>query len=199
MSNPGAKQQMRNFTPPGSAPQNTNSYRPSVPISVYRELAAELQSAQEMLDSLNSQNQQLARQNQQLRQEIERVVQSHLHLQQLVASFQTMGALEAPPARSEVRSEPTPAATVRRPRPAPSPPPVETSPPPPPPQMPEPVSPYSEKVVTEQQEGRYRRPTPPQRSSEVNGWWLVAAILLIVATAFGTGFLIVRPLLKGGR
>ncbi len=202
MSNPGAKQPMRNVTPPSSAPQTANAYCPSVPISVYRELAAELQAAEAMLDSLNGQNQNLVRQNQQLRQEIERVVQSHMHLQQVLASFQSVSATEAPPAYSEARSEPTLESTVRRPRttPTPVPPPVESPPPPSPSQIAEPAaSPFSEKVFTEQEEGRYRRPTPPERSSDVNGWWLVVAIFLIVATAFGTGFLIVRPLLKGGR
>lgn len=201
MSNSSAKQPMRNLTPPGSASQTNNAHRPSVPISVYRELAAELQAAQAMLESLNAQNQQLTRQNLQLRQEIEKVVQSHLHLQQFVSSWQQGSAAEAPSGYSEFRPEFSQATTVRRPRPAPSPASSVDSPlPPPSPQMPEPtVSPFSEKVFAEQEEGRYRQPSPPERSSDVNGWWLVVAIVLIVATAFGTGFLIVRPLLKGGR
>jgi len=49
---------------------NHNPYLLSVPLSVYRELAAELQAAEAMLDSCNAQNQHLAKQNQQLRQEI---------------------------------------------------------------------------------------------------------------------------------
>lgn len=200
MSNPSAKQSMQNATPPSSAPSTANAYCPSVPISVYRELAAELQSKQAMLDSLNAQNQNLVRQNQQLRQEIARVVQSHMHLQQVLASLQPVGATESPPADSESWSETTPSTTVRRPRS------VSTSSldeSPPHPSLLDmaesATSPFLENAFTEQEEGRYRRPTPPERLSDVNGWWLVVAILLIVATAFGTGFLIVRPLLKGGR
>lgn len=199
-SNPGIKPPMRNVTPSGSDPQTTNAYSPSVPISVYRELAAELQAAQKMMDSLNAQNQHLARQNQQLRQEIEKVIQSHAHLQQVVAASQSGSRTEVPPAYSEFRPEPTPTATVRRPRPATPPPQANVPPPSPPPQMAEPpVSAFSQTVFTEREEGRYRRPTPPERASDVSGWMLVVAIFLIVATAFGTGFLIVRPLLKGGR
>ncbi|MDY6936629.1 MAG: hypothetical protein SWY16_03095 [Cyanobacteriota bacterium] len=46
------------------APDKTKS--PSVPLSVYRELAAELQATQAMLDSLHVQNKQLTGQNKQL-------------------------------------------------------------------------------------------------------------------------------------
>ena len=78
---------MRSSTPSSqhtSSPAATPAYSPSVPLSVYRELAVELQAAQALLDSLNVQNQHLTRQNQQLRQEIEKAVQSILHLQQVV-------------------------------------------------------------------------------------------------------------------
>lgn len=52
-----------------------------------------------------------------------------------------------------------------------------------------------EKLVVEQPEGRYRRRSHPEKSSEVNGWWLTLAIVMIVVTAFGAGYLIMRPLL----
>src|ERR671932_193136 len=94
------------YTPPTPA----NKYSPSVPISVYRELAAELQTAQAMLDSLKAQNQQLVKQNQQLRQEVEKVVQSAQHLQQIVASFGSVGGIEVPRSRPVMQSEPRPVA-----------------------------------------------------------------------------------------
>lgn len=60
------------------------SNAPSVPISVYKELAAELQATRAMIESLNTRNQQLAHQNQMIRQEVERVVQASFNLQQIV-------------------------------------------------------------------------------------------------------------------
>lgn len=69
--------------PPNSAAAPASGYAPTVPMSVYRELSAELQASKAMLDSLNQQNQQLARQNQQFRQEIERLSASALNLQQI--------------------------------------------------------------------------------------------------------------------
>lgn len=167
-----------------------NTYRPSVPISVYKELSAELQAAQAMLDSLNSQNQQLAKENQQLRQEIEKVVQSALHAQQVVTSFPSGSRVEVspPPIEPEIRTAPNALTPKRRP---PQPPPLKAEP--------ALLTDSSESLVIEQEEGRYRRPTKPERSADVSGWWLIIVIFLIVATAFGTGFLIVRPLLNNSR
>jgi hypothetical protein len=209
MSNPSTRSPMQNAYISEQTPQSPmNTYRPSVPISVYKELSAELQAAQAMLDSLNSQNQQLAKENQQLRQEIEKVVQSALHAQQVVTSFPSGGRVEVPPPpiEPEIRTAPGASTPKRRPpqpprspRPAAIAPPVEVLPPPPPKAEPAPLPDFSESLVIEQQEGRYRRPTGPERSADVSGWWLIVVICLIVATAFGTGFLIVRPLLNNSR
>jgi FtsZ-binding cell division protein ZapB len=195
----------------------SNSYSPSVPISVYRELAAELQQAREMVDSLKSQNQQLVKQNQQLQQQVEKVVQSAQHLQQIVASFGPGNDAEMPRPQPPIapearipRPQPSIAPEPRTPRPqpaiapeprsaAPSPP----SPPPraasipddfaPPPQNPEAApSPYRETVVIEQEDSRSRRSLSSDSPGEINGWVLVIAILLVVLTAFGTGLIVVR-------
>lgn len=182
-------------TPPTDrySQQRGNTYQPSVPISVYRELAAELQAAQATVESLTSQNQQLVKQNQQLRQQVEKVVQSAQHLQQIVATFGPTGEKEMP--RSQFTVPPAP-------RPVPPPPPRAASIPEdiefvPPPSSPEPdSSPYTETVVIEQEDTRSRRTSPSEGFSDVSGWMLIVAILLIVLTAFGTGFLIVRPLLN---
>ena len=198
-SNPTIKPSMRNPTP---VDPTSNSHRASVPISVYRELAAELQTAEAMLDSLNAQNQQLVQQNYQLRQEIEKVVQSALHMQQVMVSLHSVNRREVPYVQpvtrpdiyQEVRPEPTP---IQRPQPvAAVPTPVEVLPPPPPPKIEPPAPAIPEKLHTEQQEVRNRRHAPPEKASDVSGWLLVLAIIVIVMTAFGTGFLIVRPLLN---
>lgn len=180
-------------------PTTANKYSPSVPITVYRELAAELQAAQTTIDSLKSQNQQLVKQNQQLQQQVEKVVHSAQHLQQIVSSFSGAATahVEVPRAKPAWQPEPQPVA------------------PPPPPHHHDPresvlefpasfqdepeFSPYSETVVIEQEDTRVRRPVHSESVADVNGWMLIIAILLIVLTAFGTGFLIVRPLLNSNK
>jgi hypothetical protein len=57
----------------------------------------------------------------------------------------------------------------------------------------------SEELFTEQEEVRHRHPTKPEKSSDLGGAWLMIAILLIVISAFGAGFLIVRPFLPTSR
>lgn len=174
---------------------SSNAYCPSVPISVYRELAAELQAAQAKLDSLTAQNQQLVKQNQQLRQEVEKVVQSAQHLQQVIASFGMTARVEMPSQQSVMQPEPRPM-TPPPPRPPTSASPEDFPPPPPKTKLEPPTSPYSGTYVIEQEESRSRRTSPGEGLPGVNGWLLAVAILLIVLTAFGTGFLIVRPLLN---
>lgn len=181
-------------------PNTANKYSASVPITVYRELAAELQAAQTTIDSLRSQNQQLVKQNQQLQQQVEKVVHSAQHLQQIVSSFSGASA--------------TNHVDIPRYKPARQPEPQPMAPPPPPPHHHEPreslldldsfqdepeFSPYSETVVIEQEDTRVRRPVHSESVADVNGWMLIIAILLIVLTAFGTGFLIVRPLLNNNK
>ncbi|NJL23707.1 MAG: hypothetical protein HC895_27585, partial [Leptolyngbyaceae cyanobacterium SM1_3_5] len=91
-------------TPTAARSNASAGYAPSVPITVYRELAAELQATKTLLDSMNTQNQQLARHNQQLRQEIEQLAQSAINLRQSADAFQPSWNL--PPQHSEVASRP---------------------------------------------------------------------------------------------
>jgi hypothetical protein len=175
MQNPGTD---RPATP-------NNAYSPSVPISVYRELSAELQAAQAMLEVLNSQNQQLLQQNQRLHQEIEKVVQSTQNLQQVAGIPLTgMPALNGsnlpmispkPLGLPEVNNS---GWSANR-----SLPPMQS------------IAP--EDLAIEQEEGRNRRVSANTKTSDVNGWMLLLAILLIIITAFGTSFLIIRPLFSG--
>jgi len=181
---------MRNVTASSYTGQAAaNGYAPSVPISVYRELAAELQATRAMLDSLNGQNQQLVKHNQQLRTEVDKIVQSALHLQKIAGSQQPLSQSVMSGvayARTDIVIEPSyftpePARSMPRsfnPRPEPSEPTV-----------------ISEKLYTEQSETRPRRSSQSDQSPELGGFWLAAIILLIVVSAFGAGFLIVRPFL----
>ncbi len=179
-----------------TTPPSTNKYSASVPISVYRELAAELQAAQTTIDSLRSQNQQLVKQNQQLQQQVEKVVHSAQHLQQIVSSFSGTTAsnpVEVPRSKPIMQPEPS---YVAPPSPATNVPVMDF----PSSFQEEPdFSPYSETVVIEQEDTRSRRPVRSEGVADVNGWMLILAILLIVLTAFGTGFLIVRPLLNSNK
>jgi hypothetical protein len=145
-----------------------------------------------MLDSLNAQNQQLVKQNQQLREEVAKVLHSAQHLQQVVDAFRPVSGVEVPRSKPVMQPEPRPVPPP--PRPTATAPAVEF---PPPPQEPVPMPPpYRETMVIEHEETRSRRTSHSEGLSDVNGWVLVLAILLIVLTAFGTGFLIVRPLLN---
>lgn len=175
-------------------PPNSQPHPTSVPLYVYRELATELQSTQAKLDTVTSQNHQLEQENQLLRQEITKVVQSFSHLQKFVDSSPQPRHPQATHVAGEVKSP----ATAARPRQQVSrqrPPvvqetshysefsaPVEMSPP-----MPE-------TFFIEEQEVNYY-PQTKKEVKEFSGWWLAITILLIMLTAFGAGYLIVRPLL----
>lgn len=198
---------MQNTTlPDNTSPENSNTYSPSVPISLYREVTAELQAAQAMLDSLKTHNQQLVQQNQQLRREVETVVQVSQQLQQVVNSAQSVTQTGMPqmpsvkfdfsvepdqraPATSETNSAlpqaPPAPQTVAFPFPLPEPEPTVAS-------MPQPLP---EQLFTEVPEIPYRLRSKPKKASDLSGLWLAIAIFLIVIAAFGAGYLVVRPLL----
>ncbi|MFB2937376.1 hypothetical protein ACE1B6_19185 [Aerosakkonemataceae cyanobacterium BLCC-F154] len=178
-------------------PTSAGNNARSVPISIYRELAAELQATRVMLESLNNQNQQLYEQNQQLRREIEKVVHSAIYLKQ-VADASNPGIRQRDFIHPEMRSESIDISYLRQLNKHPG----QNSPINPPTlgveafEDNEPLIPiFQEKLVTEQVQGRYRRNSQLDRNSEINGWWLTLAIVLIVVTAFGAGYLFMRPLL----
>jgi hypothetical protein len=66
------------------------------------------------MDSLKAQNQNLVKQNQQLRQEVDKVVQSAQHLQQIVGSFGSASQVEVP--RSKPVRQPEPRPVTPKPR-----------------------------------------------------------------------------------
>lgn len=170
----------------------------SVPLYVYRELATELEATQAKLNALTAKNQQLAQENQFLRQEIIKVLQSVSQLQKLV-DFRATGGIDgnySPRGADEVKNPPKPtknparhhrprqpeASKARRSRDF-AVPIVEIS------------SELPETVFIEEQPISYY-PSMAAEKKEINGWWLVITILLIMLTAFGAGYLIVRPLFE---
>ncbi|MEG4044067.1 hypothetical protein [Microcoleus sp. Pol17_C1] len=186
-----------------TSPENSNSYSPSVPISLYREVTAELQAAQAMVDSLKTHNQQLVQQNQQLRREVETVVQVSQQLQQVVNSAQSVTQTGMPQMPSvkfnfSVQPPPPPPVTSQTNSAIPQPPQTVAFPFP----LPEPEStpasipqPLPQKLFTEVQETPYRVRPQLKKTSDLSGLWLAIAIFLIVIAAFGAGYLVVRPLL----
>ncbi|MCM0591312.1 MAG: hypothetical protein HEQ35_20635 [Gloeotrichia echinulata IR180] len=185
----------------------TPVYPPSVPLSVYRELATELQTVQAKLDTVTAKNQQLAQENQLLRQEITKVVQSLLHLQKLVdpqVTSATPGDRQVPHSATDIKHPTQPPIPQARPRQQVSRPrPVgtkeaQTS------KSPrsefsvsvkEIISPMPEPVFVEEQQVRSYPSTEP-KTKEISIWWLLITTLLIMLTAFSAGYLIVRPMFE---
>ncbi|NJK99746.1 MAG: hypothetical protein HC910_03945 [Spirulinaceae cyanobacterium SM2_1_0] len=177
MSNPRAT-----HSTAASTSQNGHQ-RSAVPISVYRELAAELQTARAEIADLKKQNQQLLSRNQRLRQETDKLAIAFNNLQRLNAESDDYGQPTSPGA--ETRSNPTPATPFRA---AP-----EFSTPENSADYPFPDHP-SEPLV-----GEIPASPSPNRgltsSGDVSGWLIGIAITLIAFTTFGIAFLTVRPLL----
>ena len=183
------------FSPPVSG------YAPSVPISVYRELAAELQATKAMVDSLTTQNQQLVRQNHLLKQEIHKVVHVTLQLGQFAGVAQPSIPREAPHV-SEAIGEPSRGSGYA----PPSPPPLERQSRPDPPKegliaLNHPLkslgsSLLKDRLFSGQAEPSHHKEPPSGEIRDFSGLWVALSILLVVLTAFGAGFLIMRPLLS---
>jgi hypothetical protein len=182
----------------------TQAYPPSVPLSVYRELSAELQAAQARLNALTTQNQQLAQENQLLRQEIIKVVESFSHLQNFADSHTTPNYHQTTQASNGVKStakvpvtQAPPRQQVAHPRPS-----VVSKAPPEKshrqnfstPVM-EMNFPIQEPVFIEGQQVSYYSTTESDAKG-LNGWWLIITILLIMLTAFSAGYFVVRPLFE---
>lgn len=211
-----------------------NRQAPSVPISVYRELATELRATQAMVDSLNQQNQQLTQQNQVLRQEMIRFADSAARLKQAIDVSQPQSIDMASGGRSPLEAHfnaDAHAMAPAYPMPLPSMPsddegtaslperlsesvgegvsslanqitqivkkPKAKKSSKKPPQRPQAGAP--QRLYTEERLDPNRPGQLSQRPSDLSGLWLAATILLIVVSAFGAGFLIMKPLLNTSR
>ncbi|MEM6253648.1 MAG: hypothetical protein AAF821_12075 [Cyanobacteria bacterium P01_D01_bin.156] len=166
-------------------------YSSSVPVSVYRELAAELQATKAMVDSLSNQNNHLQQQNYLLRQNIHQMVQVALQLGH--------HAGVAHPAEAEMTysAHPTELHEYHAP--------IEQQL-----HSPEPIQPSEaelalpqkprkaeiSKLVTEQSGEHRRYSLESSASGSMSTLWLIVSIAVIIFTAFGAGFLIMRPLIS---
>lgn len=174
---------------PATRNPNTSSQptSPSVPISVYRELAAELQATRAMVDSLNAKNQALTVHNQRLKQEIQRFVQSAMHLQVLVEPAQAPVSPQPGNISGNISSNVRQGKTQHQP----------------------PSSlPTLEETATASMIAAQLRSTdeaevmdtelesqPPRSKKDGGGVGLMFIVMVIMVTAFGAGFLVVRPFL----
>lgn len=187
----------QSIQPSHSSPTtNGTAQAPSVPISLYREVASELQTTRTTLQSLKTQNQELLQKNQQLRLEIERVVQSALHLRQVADS--SWGLPDFPESTPDSRSSqsisiaPQPGTPLSQGADSPQ---TEASST----KLPKEATPlhapaeHPHKLRSEQSVQPLQRQSEP--ATEISTWWLILLVCFIVVTAFGTGFLLVRPLL----
>jgi hypothetical protein len=164
--------------PPHAAPAvpSGNVTASSVPIPVYRELAAELQATRVMLEALNTKNQQLSQQNQQLRQEVGRVVQLGSNLRHWVES--APAAESAKPSRPAPSPESTAESTAIAAK------------------LRDTVL-ISDELFTEEGLAPHQPDSPESKSAKnLNGLWLTFTVLLVIVTAFGAGFLLMKPFLS---
>jgi uncharacterized FlaG/YvyC family protein len=177
------------------------AYSASVPLSVYRELAAELQATQVAIHQLNQQNEHLAQENHVLRQEIAKTVNAILHLQNAVNSSANVaynssslpafdpGSVEtkqkqyAPQKRQHQRQQVASKPVKRHSRKSPV-----------APQVTEYIEPLPEPIFIEEEQVSYYYDDESQ--SQVSGWWLIFAIVFIIVMGFGAGYVVVRPLLE---
>lgn len=176
----------------GQPVSTASAYSPSVPISLYREVTAELQASRSTVEALKAQNQQLAKQNNYLRQEVEKAALTTLHLRQVVSNLPpvNMDLPQIPPVEGmsdlEARFSASPSAS-------------RPSAPVPKHYLVSNESPLlSDNLVFEQESQPRRKMQAEKRPAELSSWWLGLIIFAIVISAFGTGFLIVRPLLPAG-
>ena len=164
--------------------RSDSSYSPSVPVSVYRELAAELQATKAMVDSLSAQNNHLTNQNHLLRQNIHQMVQVALqlgHYAGVAHPSEIEMTLSTPPAVPRGQPEPqqiVQSATVPGPK-------LQKRP-----------KANLSRVFTEEAGEHRRYGLDPSASGSLSTLWLIVSIAIIIFTAFGAGFLIMRPLIS---
>lgn len=189
--------------PSGQPPvaPNTGS---SVPISLYKEVTAELQNNQQIMAGLKAQNQELIQQNQLLRRELERIILISMQLQQAANTAEMImkkpsevignqanhqASIIPPQLGREKNIDNLPIPGEENFPDESSTPPVNL------PFIREPSA-LPEKLLTEEKRSYLARENQPRMPKEVKGTWLIIMIFLIVFAAFGTGYFIVRPMLK---
>ncbi len=198
--------------------RNPNAVEPTisaVPVSLYRELCSELQEKNGEVNALTLKNQRILDENQQLRQELQRLVQMVMHTHHQVSQipsaeskfdgaepFNLDPALSAlkrtalkpaaqPTAQSQTQSLSAKAANSLQPSRRM----VSATSQPTTAMM---ATPDREEWITGTHQPLAQRlfHQGSTIAQELRGWRLALIISLIILSAFGAGFLIVRPLLN---
>jgi len=197
-------------------PNAVDSTISAVPISLYRELCSELQAKSGEIDALQLKNQRIVEENQQLRQELQRLVQMVMHTHQQISQIPTADSTNPPQeqfhpkARSMSPAQParvvqsnlqssqavSPIAqagattTVHPNRRVQSATAQLTK-------LPIQSSDREEWITgTHQPLAQRLFQQSATMAQELRGWRLALVIGLIILSAFGAGFLIVRPLIN---
>jgi hypothetical protein len=193
--------------------RNPNAVEPSisaVPVSLYRELCSELQEKNGEVNALTLKNQRILDENHQLRQELQRLVQMVMHTHHQVSQIPSanihLSGETFQPTSTESRSAtiekalaaikpnskhiPTNNLQPRRSVAQPTSP-TYTS------QIQNPA-PVREEWITGTHQPLAQRlfQQSATMAQDLRGWRLALIISLIILSAFGAGFLIVRPLLN---
>ncbi len=193
--------------------RNPNAVEPTisaVPVSLYRELCSELQEKNGEVNALTLKNQRILDENQHLRQELQRLVQMVMHTHHQVSQipsadskFEASEQFSPDPSVNNALSglKPTPLKNALKPNaeqfhsvPTNSLQPSRrmTS------ASPTPMPSDREEWLTGTHQPMAQRlfQQGSTMAQELRGWRLALVIGLIILSAFGAGFLIVRPLLN---
>ncbi len=163
---------------------NNHRYSAAVPISLYREVAAELQSAKTKLSALSDENGRLKHQNQLLRREVQYLLRSTPTKKNVNSSF----IIEPQKPQNQVVRERLLEREISEKLAENLP--IIVS------ELPEMEKPFSKAEETRSiAEIGQDFPVESRSHRGMNSWVLALSIILIVATAFTAGFLLVRPLI----
>jgi len=189
-------------------PNSTENSVPisAVPVSLYREICGELREKSGQVETLQLNNQRILQENQQLRQEIQRLVQMVMHTHHQVTQI------------SEFQTEPTsnaaetfhPVSDLKHSTPAVPPSATQPTTRQNRTQMParsivaSTMVPFSLSATHKREDWITGQEPLAQRlfnqtsaiTQDLRGWKLAMVISLIILSAFGAGFLIVRPLIS---
>lgn len=149
----------------GMTSPSSQKNTPTVPMSVYRELAGELQSAHQQIQDLKADNRYVHHENQTLRAEIKKLVQS---VQSLEATLNDWDENARPQQTLPLVQQQDTASHT--------------------PSTQEHWFSHEQVYYPVEQENQ-------TRNDEINGWFVMAAMVMIIFTFSGLGFMIARPLL----
>lgn len=157
-----------------------NSYRPSVPIYVYRQLVEELDKTKLNLETLKNQNQALIAQNQALKEEVATIIDSTQNLQNILENKDSL--LKSPKNRLVTESKKgfskilltteSPLAEIPSPEVA------------------------KEEHILEVEYTDSIKPSNSGQNKQVKGWWLIILISFLIFSCFLGSFFVAKSFLK---